>query len=396
MKVLFLTFYYAPDFGPGALRAKALVEALEKRIGKELELDVLTTMPHRFGSCVDDAPESETCNSGRIKRLPIKYNNSGILKQVFAFAAYAVGVFRLVRGKKYDLVIVSSSRLMTAALAARIAQRCRAPLYLDIRDLFLENLMQIFAYKPLRLILPFVRIIERYIINKATRINLISRGFLPYAKKNWGFRDYHFFTNGVDEMFCQNVSLQNTQAQVPIILYAGNFGYAQALHRIVPQAAKKLEGKVRFVLIGDGACKKNLIDKLRQLEVTNVELLPVVPREKLLPYYEKADILFLHLNEMQSLKHVIPSKLFEYAATGKRILAGSTGFTADFMHKNINGIKTFTPCDVDALLEAIDVLLLYPIFFNRKEFCRQFSRISIMEDMVNDIADCIYTKPNSL
>ena len=46
-------------------------------------------------------------------------------------------------------------------------------------------------------------------------------------------------------------------------------------------------------------------------------------------------ILFIHLNAYPAFEKVLPSKIFEYAATGKPILAGVSGYSADFIRNNL-------------------------------------------------------------
>ena len=45
MKIVFFTFYYPPDLSAGSFRSVALSEALEKKIGPNDELHVITTHP---------------------------------------------------------------------------------------------------------------------------------------------------------------------------------------------------------------------------------------------------------------------------------------------------------------------------------------------------------------
>ena len=49
--------------------------------------------------------------------------------------------------------------------------------------------------------------------------------------------------------------------------------------------------------------------------------------------YDKASILFLHLNDYEAFYKVLPSKIFEYATTGKPIIAGVNGFAKDVISK---------------------------------------------------------------
>ena len=52
----------------------------------------------------------------------------------------------------------------------------------------------------------------------------------------------------------------NKRNKIKRILYAGNLGEGQGLHKIIPESAKKLEGKFEFVIIGDGGMKNDLIN----------------------------------------------------------------------------------------------------------------------------------------
>ena len=55
----------------------------------------------------------------------------------------------------------------------------------------------------------------------------------------------------------------------------------------------------------------------------------------LLEYYKNADILFLHLKNIAAFKRVLPSKVFEYGALGKPIVAGVSGYSANFIKQNL-------------------------------------------------------------
>ena len=112
------------------------------------------------------------------------------------------------------------------------------------------------------------------------------------------------------------------------VVYAGNIGEGQGLHAILPQLAQRLGGRAQFRVIGDGGRRELLLERLRQAGVHTVEVLPPMPRSALLEAYSTADILFLHLNAQAAFEKVLPSKIFEYAATGKPIWAGVAGYAA--------------------------------------------------------------------
>jgi glycosyltransferase involved in cell wall biosynthesis len=78
-------------------------------------------------------------------------------------------------------------------------------------------------------------------------------------------------------------------------------------------------------------------------------------------------------------------KIFEYASTGKPILAGVSGYAAKFLRENIKGIEIFSPCDVDFMKVALRKLLNGPRVIERNDFCLQYSRKKIMQNLAKDI-----------
>lgn len=146
-----------------------------------------------------------------------------------------------------------------------------------------------------------------------------------------------------------------------------------------------LEDRARFLIIGDGNLKNKLADTLQQLNISNVELMPIVSRDNLKQYYLMADFLFLNLNIFNSLKTVIPSKIFEYASTGKPILAGVSGYTRKFIDNNIKGCETFEPCNSILFEKAFNTLLNGPSSYNRDIFNEQYSQAKIMNLYVGEI-----------
>ena len=60
------------------------------------------------------------------------------------------------RGKKADLVFASSSRLFTAFLGIKLAKKNKAPLFLDVRDIFVDTMSDVLkpsVFKPIIILL---------------------------------------------------------------------------------------------------------------------------------------------------------------------------------------------------------------------------------------------------
>lgn len=387
-RVLLLSFFYPPDLSAGSFRTFALVEALKQCAGTDIQLDVLTTQPNRYISHISEAVSVEESQGVYVRRVRLPQLREGFIGQAHSFFRYARKVRRLTSVQEYDLVVATSSRLMTGALGAWVAYRQRSRLYLDIRDVFVKNLPLLFR-PPLGWFLGLVfGGVERWSMARADRVNLVSRGFLGYFQRRYPGRAFSLFSNGVDEAF---VSLATDvggacphKADEPIqVLYAGNLGDGQGMHLILPELARRLGQRVRFRIVGAGGRLDVLRDSLQASGLDNVELLSPVAREDLLELYRECDVLFLHLNDYSAFRRVLPSKLFEYAATGKPIWAGVAGYAAEFIAAELTNTAVFAPCDAEAALESFERLELG--LTDRAAFVQRYGRARIMDEMAQDI-----------
>ena len=393
MRILLLSFYYPPDIGPGSLRAKSIVTSLQKVSESSgianLSIDVMTTLPNRYHSMIADAPDYELSDDATVYRFALSAHKSGMLDQSRAFVIYGRAVMQQIKGKRYDVVIATSSRLMTASLAAWLAKRLQAKLYLDIRDLFCDSIRDVLAKSPLRILSLAFKFIELWTFRKADRINVVSAGFLPHLKRVVPNKKPSVLTNGIDYEFLAGNFSHNCQNKLPLVVYAGNMGDGQGLHRVIPPIAQMLEGQSVFRLIGDGGRKLALVEALAKRGLQNVEVYSPVSRAALFKHYCEADVLFLHLNDYSAFRKVLPSKIFEYAATGKPILAGVAGYAANFLRRQLPGVEVFSPCDIAAMELGLKRLLDGPRSFDRTAFCESYLRDKIMGNMAHDILDLV-------
>ena len=99
--------------------------------------------------------------------------------------------------------------------------------------------------------------------------------------------------------------------------------------------------------------------------------------------YRSADVLFLHLNDYEAFKHVLPSKVFEYAAMGKPLWAGVAGFAAEFVTTEVPNSAVFEPCDVAGGLRAFECLTLRSE--PRGAFVAKYARAHLARQLAEDI-----------
>jgi glycosyltransferase involved in cell wall biosynthesis len=106
-------------------------------------------------------------------------------------------------------------------------------------------------------------------------------------------------------------------------------------------------------------------------------------------------MLLIHLNDHSAFHKVLPSKLFEYAATGKPILAGVAGISAEFLRSEVPGSFVFDPCDAKAMARAIEEAraMLQPV--DRGTFLAKYTRSNIMAEMARDLIDFVEEASNT-
>lgn len=378
-----MSFYFPPDLCAGSFRCGALVKELQTISGVDIE--IVTTQPNRYDSFSENVVQFEESLGVKIHRIPLPSHKSGMWGQIKAFFQFYFEAKKIVKSESYDIVFATSSRLFTGFLGARIANAKKIPLYLDIRDIFVDTIDNILSRKVNIFIKPLLSIIERYTFKSAQRINLVSKGFESYFNKKYSNIDYRWYTNGIDDEFLNtkpNLQSENSNNVLKIV-YAGNIGEGQGLHTIIPEFAKSIEGKFEIIIIGDGGKKSDLEEKISQIGCKNVALKLPLDRKQLVNIYMDADILFLHLNDYPAFEKVLPSKIFEYAALGKPILAGVSGYAAEFILSEVNNAEVFYPGCSDKAVTALNNLDFS--YSNRDEFIVKYSRHNIMTKMAEDI-----------
>jgi glycosyltransferase involved in cell wall biosynthesis len=411
MTILYLTFYFEPDLCAGSFRNTPVVAELARQLGTDGTVHVVTTHPNRYQSFLKTAPDYEQRGTVLIDRVRVPAHASGLIDQIRSFITYYRAAHRITRHQSYDLVVASSSRLFTAFLGAQLARRKGAGLFLDIRDLFRETILEMLgkgrglpalAGRLLQpALMPVLWAVEQYTFGYATHINLVSERFRTYFGR-FSQATYSFFTNGIDDVFLTIPPSEATtgEAGVKTILYAGNIGEGQGLHNVIPQAARQLGPGYRFVVIGDGGAWQKLEEAIRQEGVDTVELRPPVGRNDLVQAYRNADYLFVHLNDLDAFKRVLPSKLFEYGATDKPIIAGVAGYAAQFVQTYLPNSLLFLPGDVASLVAQLRTtpyrIQARPAFiarFQRRMIVEAIAR-QIRQTLVPATAKSVLTQPS--
>ena len=390
-RILYLSFLYEPDLSACSFRNSTLSKELAKQLeGIDCQIDLYTTMPNRYSTFLKEANNIQINGNLTIFRIDIPAHKSGFIDQIKSFTTFFFNVLNATKNTKYDLVFVSTGRFFSSYLGYRIAKRNKAKLYLDIRDIFIDTISDVIKSKLSKFFLiPILKNLEKKVFNYANHINLISQGFREYFKE-YNLPNYSNYTNGIDDEFIVESVIGNKLNLTPpfTILYAGNFGEGQGLHKIIPQASQILGDNYKFILIGDGGAKANLLYEIDNLKLNNIIIRNPIARKELFIEYLNADILFVHLNDYNAFKKVLPSKIFELATFNKPIFAGVAGYAKEFIEKEISHSIVFKPCDVNQFVKELTEFK-FPHNINRNNFQNKFKRSEINNLMAKSILSYI-------
>ena len=172
---------------------------------------------------------------------------------------------------------------------------------------------------------------ERYVYNNSTAVTTIDQVFYNVIAGRFkdksklciipNFVDTELYNSQGGNVECLNPHFFPTTDSLKL-LYAGNIGYAQDWEPLICLAEKTKGFSIEYFIIGEGVMKPVLEEKVRELELDNVHILPYQPRSLMPSILAYSDIQFIFMNpemEMQGF----PSKVYTIMACGRPLLVCS-------------------------------------------------------------------------
>lgn len=144
------------------------------------------------------------------------------------------------------------------------------------------------------------------------------------------------------------------------VIYAGNLGNAQNIEIII-DAAKELKSNtnIQFVVFGTGGLEPNIRKRIRQESLSNVELFPLQPYERVSYVYGLGDACIVSCKPGLG-GSAMPSKTWSIMSSGRAVLANfDEGDLKDIIEKNNCGVFTKAG-NLDEFVNAIEHLAKSP------------------------------------
>jgi glycosyltransferase involved in cell wall biosynthesis len=264
-----------------------------------------------------------------IRTFPYKKNN---WRRVVNMLSYAIRVISI--GRKIDErpdAIVGSSVHPFAVLSAYILSKIKkSRFFFEVRDLWPQSLVDAGAWKEESLITWAFRKLETFLYRKAEIIitllpyadAYITRFGIPKEKIVW-------IPNGADLSRYESLTHYDGATRPPFtLMYLGAHGRMNALD-VILDAANIIQDKglenVRFIFVGDGPARNDLIRYAQEKGLKNAEFRAAVPKSELFSVMSEADAFVFNLEDLPFNYGVSSNKLFDYLASGRPVLfAGNT------------------------------------------------------------------------
>ena len=239
--------------------------------------------------------------------------------------------FKGSHAKNIDLIYAGSTPPTQGLLCGLVKKRLKVPFVYNLQDIFPDSLVNAKMTSKGSLIWKIGRKIEDFTYRSADKIIVISEDFkrnimekgVPEEKieiiPNWINTDTVYPVDRQDNILFERYGLDRDKFY---ICYSGNLGHSQNLKLLI-SVAEEIQiamPDVMFVLIGEGAAKKDLELLVQKKKLKNIVILPFQPYRDIAHVFSLGDV-GLIISKSGIGGSSVPSKTWGIMAARRPILA---------------------------------------------------------------------------
>ena len=346
----------------------SLLNELVEDLGKYgAEVTVLTGYPERritkeVRQYYLDHPIEKIADNVTVYRIGSKKGEGrGLFSRMLKYIFLTKKLYKEAKKIPTDVYYLYSTPPFLGYMGCRLAKR--APTLYNAQDLFTETLVHMTKMSDKNPLIAYLKFKERKVYEENTKIVTISpdmvetivhAGCSPQKVEfiyNWaGTTLSHVDKNNnslIDELGIDKSKF--------VVSYAGSIGLFQGWDFIL-DAAKILQrtnSSVEFVLIGNGAYKSKLVERIIKENINNVKVYPMQSAKRLSEVYSIGDIELVPI-EKGVTKMALPSKTSVIMACGGAVLAivDNDSAISKIINDSQSGL-TVEHGSADKLVEAI-------------------------------------------
>jgi glycosyltransferase involved in cell wall biosynthesis len=366
--VVLVTQYFEPEVGAPQVRLSAFVRELTSQ---GIEVEVVTALPNH--------PEGRIHPAYRRRLMISEQRQGAVVRRVWMFGATGAGWRRmlsyisftatslagLARCRRPDVVLVETPPPFPFLPARIAAVIWRCPVVVNVADLWPDSAVTLGLLHDGLLLRALYRF-ERWVNGSAANVIAVTQGIRNVLIDEKGVPPgkVSFLPNGVDTDLFRPDEPDRVAAQrftpngEQLVVFAGTVGLAQGVEVAIDAMAIVAERhpSARLLIVGAGSGLPVVERRLRDLSLSNVELLRPVSLDEVAKLYSVAFAGLATLRDSPVFEGARPSKIFPILASGKPVLYSGAGEGARLVESNRVGVVC-RPEDPRALAEAIEELL---------------------------------------
>lgn len=267
-----------------------------------------------------------------VKTPQYQGNGVGRIKNISTFMYKLRLNYKKIADKyKPDAVIASSTYPLDIYPAHRIAKRCDAKLCFEIHDLWPLSPMEIGGYSEKNPAIVVLQRAEDFAFkNSDVIVSILPNADKHIKERGFSTDNFVYVPNGIlvgkekknPPMEKTIERLQELKKQGYFLVgYTGNHSPANVLDTMIDAGKLTTDDKIKYVLVGNGNVKKELIEYAKSNNVTNVEFLDPVLKDNMDNVLQLLDVCYISLKKQNLFNYgVSPNKLFDYMMAARPVI----------------------------------------------------------------------------
>lgn len=404
VRVVYLHQYFNTLEMPGGTRSLEFARRLVK-MGHSV--DLLTS--DRVSGSGSDGWRVTIEEGVRVHWTPVAYSNvMSYPERMLAFGAYALRSAARAAKIPADVIFASSTPLTIALPGAHAARRQRAPMVLEVRDLWPEVPLALGALKNPAMRWA-ARRLEAYAYAHADRVVALSPGMREgVVAAGYPAGRVTVIPNACDTaLFAGSAeggqTLRSRDPWIgdrPLVVYTGTVGLVNGVDYLVRIAAamRQLNAEVRFLIVGSGRCLSEVVSLAKSLGVVdvNVRFLSELPKKEMPAVLGAATIAVSTVIDVPELHANSANKVFDAFAAGVPVAINHEGWLADLLRSSEAGLVV-PPTDPSAAALVLNEVLgdsdrLHSMAMRSRELAHtRFDRDALAASLEQVLASAVAT-----
>ena len=364
-KLLYITQYYPPEVGAGAVRS----DIMSKHLAQDgWDVDVVCEKPNYPTGIIDENYKEkwvyreaihENLTVHRIWSVVNERKN--VVQQLLFFLSFMVSsfIYMLANPKRYDIIYVTSPPIFTGVSGYLLSKIFGAKFVFEVRDIWPDSAVNQTELDSEPVFLRFGKKLEKWLYHNADLIVPVTDAAETIIRNRSNGTPTSVIPNGVDVDLFEKKDHPEEGMDEPYdhskfrVGYVGSLGVIHDLRTFV-EAAKLCEHDpdIRFVIVGDGGRNNRLKDILEEFEPKNLDWLGLKKHEQVPYYISSFDVAVNPINPSKAFESIVTVKFYEYLACEVPVITCGKGLMKEI--GDLSGAAiTVEPKNPEKLAERI-------------------------------------------